>query len=62
MLTSASEPPRNILDPESIVVEAPTVAEVDVGDRSARLLPDVLFDARVQGAIVKARIRGTVRP
>lgn len=62
VLTGASEPPRNILDPESILVEAPTVAEVDIGDRAARVLPDVLFDARLQGAIVKARIRGTVRP
>jgi hypothetical protein len=62
VLLAASEPPRNILDPASIVVEAPTVAEIDIAERQNRNLPDVIFDARVQGAIVKARIRGTLRP
>jgi hypothetical protein len=62
VLQAAAQPPRNILDPETITVEAPTLAEIDPADRAARFLPDVIFDARTQGAIVKTRIRGTLRP
>jgi len=54
--------PYNILDPETILVEAPDIADVDPADRQARYLDGVVLDARLQGAIRATRIRVTVRP
>ena len=54
--------PYNILDPDSIVVEAPDLADVDDADRQARYLDGVTLDARVQGAIRAFNVRVTVRP
>ena len=41
-------------------VDAPKVADISTIDRAARLLPDVTFQARMQGAIHEITIAGTV--
>lgn len=49
-----------ITEPDADDVTAPLVANVAPADRAARLLPDVRFVARLQGAIHKVNIRGVV--
>ena len=49
-----------LIDRASIVVTVPAVSSVSTNDRAARLLPDVNFSARLQGAIHKVEIVGVV--
>lgn len=51
-----------IADNPAPVVTAPRVADIDVADRAARILPDVEFEATLAGAIHAATITGTVTP
>ena len=44
----------------AFTVTAPAVADVSAGDKTARTLPDVDFDATLAGAIHKVEISGTV--
>lgn len=48
------------LDPDSIEVSVPDVADVDSTDRGNRLLPDVTFSARLTGGIHNIEISGVV--
>lgn len=49
-----------LLDGESITYDIPRVADVPAASRGSRTLPDIGFSARLQGAIHKVEIRGTV--
>jgi hypothetical protein len=49
-----------LLDPDSIVVTVPEVADQLESDRIARRLPGVEFSARLQGAIHEITINGSV--
>ena len=51
---------RNILDKTSIQVEVPDLLSISSSDRSNRILPNVKFSARLQGAIHKTRINGLI--
>lgn len=51
---------RQLLVGESIVVSVPRAADVSQTDKANRNLPDVTFEADLQGAIHKVRIAGTV--
>jgi hypothetical protein len=53
-------PTLPLLDPDSLDVGGPAVADVDPADRAARLLPDLTFNGRYQGAIHKVNLVGTL--
>ena len=57
-LNEAAE--RNIIDATTIKVSVPDVRDVSVESRTARILPNVKFEARLAGAIHKIVINGTV--
>ena len=50
---------RDIKDGSSIKVEVPDIRDISLSSRSSRTLPDVSFEARLQGAIHKIIIQGT---
>lgn len=52
--------PRNFIIDSTIDVKAPTLAEVDPADKSARVLDKIEWTATARGAIHKFTIRGTV--
>jgi hypothetical protein len=52
--------PRNFILDTSIDVKAPTLAEIDPADKSARTLNQIEWTASARGAIHKFTIRGTV--
>jgi hypothetical protein len=60
VLRLCSSPDHPIFDPESIVVTVPKVLDVPSADRANRVLPNVTYEARLQGAIHKVRVRGSV--
>ena len=60
VLNSAATTQRPILQLDSIVVNAPLVADIPSNDKNNRLLPDVTFTALYQGAIHKVQISGTI--
>jgi hypothetical protein len=49
---------NNVLVEDTISVSAPAVADVDPTDKANRLLPDVLFDGGLAGAVHKTIISG----
>lgn len=49
-----------LLDPDSIEVTVPLVSAVSTTDRGNRLLPDINFSARLQGAIHKVEVNGVI--
>lgn len=51
---------RNFLVTGTLTATAPKVADIDVADRAARLLPDVKFGATLAGAIHKTVLVGTL--
>jgi hypothetical protein len=51
---------NDIIDAESIIVNAPTVQDIPKSDRLKRILPDVKFEARLVGAIHQLKIQGTI--
>ncbi len=59
-LMRASSANFPILDRNSIVVTAPSLAETTDADRATRTLPNVRFQARFQGALNKAAIAGDI--
>jgi len=52
--------PRNFIIDTTIDVKAPTLAEIDPVDKSARVLNQIEWTASARGAIHKFTIRGTV--
>lgn len=51
---------RDIIDRDSIKVSMPDIRTISEGDKQARILPDVKFEARLAGAIHKLQIQGTI--
>jgi hypothetical protein len=51
---------KELLDGTSITVTVPKIADISVTDKSNRLLPDMNFTARLQGAVHKVEINGVV--
>lgn len=49
-----------VLIKESIVVTVPALADISSTDKNNRLLPDITFEALLQGAIHKVSVSGTV--
>lgn len=51
---------RGLYVEDSIVITAPQASQVNAADKNNRLLPDVKFQATLQGAIHFTRIEGAV--
>ena len=60
-LKSCTRLPNPILDPDTLVVEGTKIQDVSDSDKQARFYDGVRFDARFQGAVHGAKIRGTIR-
>ena len=51
---------QGVLIRSSIIITVPKLADIPVGDKTSRTLPDLDFTANLQGAIHKVEINGTV--
>lgn len=60
VLKECSSSAYPIFDPATIVVTVPKVADVSSANRANRILPSVVYQARLQGAINQVVVRGEV--